>query len=548
MRNKRDQAQGRPPERFLVRHFAWWVLMVIVLISASIRYGLLDVPLERDEGEYAYAARLLLEGIPPYKQMYNMKLPGIYAAYAGVLWIFGQTRTGIHLGLLVINAATIVLIFLLAKRIVDPLAGVMAAASFAVLSIGPSTQGVFANAEHFVILPATGGLILLLRALEDNRIWMLSLSGLLLGIGFIMKQHGAVFIAFGGAYILIHQSRMPHENWLGLMRRCGLFTLGAILPYGLTCLIFAAAGVFENFWFWTVDYALAYISQVTRDLAWLFFKIKTAYVIRSAPMLWMLAGLGLTALMWDKRARRQWIFITMFVLVSFLAICPGFYFRPHYFILLLPAVSLLTGIGISGLTNILSNSPARFLPILMGVICLSMSVDQQRFFLFQATPAEASRIAYGFNPFPESIEISRYIRAHTRENDRIAVIGSEPQIYFYSERRSASGYVYMYPLMEEHDFAVQMQKEMIQEIESVQPEFLVYVGIDTSWLDHPGSHKLLLEWFEKYQSKHYKIVGLVDLLQDKDDLLQNKTVYHWAPNVNWPPSSSSWIALFKRKK
>ena len=542
------QTRGKLLQRLLVRHFAWWVLIVIVLISASIRYGLLDVPLERDEGEYAYAAQLLLKGIPPYQQMYNMKLPGIYAAYAGMLWIFGQTRTGIHLGLLVINAATIVLIFLLARRIIDPLAGVMAAASFAVLSIGPSTQGLFANAEHFVILPAAGGLILLVRALEDNRIWMLSLSGLLLGIGFIMKQHGAAFVAFGGAYTLIHQARRPHVNWLGSMRRCGLFAIGAMLPYGLTCLILTAAGVFENFWFWTVDYALAYVSQVTTDLAWFLFKFKTAYVIRSAPMIWMLAGLSLTALMWDKRARRQRLFITMFVLFSFVAICPGFYFRPHYFILLLPAASLLTGIGISGMANMLSSSPARFLPILVGVACLSMSVDQQRFFLFQATPAEASRIAYGFNPFPESIEISRYIRAHTRDNDRIAVIGSEPQIYFYSGRQSASGYVYMYPLMEAHDFAVQMQKEMIQEIKSVQPEFLVYVHIETSWLDHPGSHKLLLEWFKKYQSKHYKIVGLVDLLQDNDDLLLNKTVYHWAPNVKWPPSSSSWIAVLKRKK
>lgn len=37
-------------------------------------------PLERDEGEYAYAGQLMLQGIPPYQLAYNMKLPGTYAA------------------------------------------------------------------------------------------------------------------------------------------------------------------------------------------------------------------------------------------------------------------------------------------------------------------------------------------------------------------------------------------------------------------------------------------------------------------------------------
>ena len=100
-----------------LHHFAWLVLIMIILITASIRYGLLDVPLERDEGEYAYAGQLILQGIAPYAQVYNMKMPGIYAAYALILAIFGQTTVGIHLGLLVVNAATILLMFLTQKVI-----------------------------------------------------------------------------------------------------------------------------------------------------------------------------------------------------------------------------------------------------------------------------------------------------------------------------------------------------------------------------------------------------------------------------------------------
>jgi len=36
-------------------YWPWIALLIIVLFSAIIRFRLMDVPLERDEGEYAYA-------------------------------------------------------------------------------------------------------------------------------------------------------------------------------------------------------------------------------------------------------------------------------------------------------------------------------------------------------------------------------------------------------------------------------------------------------------------------------------------------------------
>ena len=83
------------------------------MFVAVIRIHLLDVPLERDDGEYAYAGQLILQGVPPYSLVYNMKLPGIYAAYSLILAVFGQTHIAIHSGLLVINIATVFLVFLL---------------------------------------------------------------------------------------------------------------------------------------------------------------------------------------------------------------------------------------------------------------------------------------------------------------------------------------------------------------------------------------------------------------------------------------------------
>ena len=76
---------------------ALWLLLILALV-AVVRIRLLSMPLERDEGEYAYAGQLMLEGEPPYRLIYNMKMPGTYAAYAWIMAVFGQSAAGIHLG------------------------------------------------------------------------------------------------------------------------------------------------------------------------------------------------------------------------------------------------------------------------------------------------------------------------------------------------------------------------------------------------------------------------------------------------------------------
>ena len=97
-----------------------------MLFVGYVRLRLAAVPLERDEGEYAYAGRLILEGIPPYQLAYNMKFPGTYYAYAAIMAVFGQTPWGIHVGLLFVNAATILLVLAVGRRLLgegDTLAG-----------------------------------------------------------------------------------------------------------------------------------------------------------------------------------------------------------------------------------------------------------------------------------------------------------------------------------------------------------------------------------------------------------------------------------------
>src|SRR5438445_4596961 len=100
----------------LLRVAAWLLLAGAAIAVLWARIRLSGLPLERDEGEYAYTGQLLVHGIPPYKLAYSMKFPGTAAVYALVMSIFGQSATGIHIGLIFINLVAVGLIFLLGRE------------------------------------------------------------------------------------------------------------------------------------------------------------------------------------------------------------------------------------------------------------------------------------------------------------------------------------------------------------------------------------------------------------------------------------------------
>lgn len=526
----------------------WGAVLFIVLITAIIRLNLLHLPLERDEGVYAYIGQLILNGFPPYKYAFDMRLPGLYLAYVFILKVFGQTNIGIHAGLILVNAATCILLFLLGRKLLNSFTGVIAAGSFAVLSLSSSVLGAMTHPEHFVVFFAVAGLYLLISALEnDTGGYGLKIfsSGFLLGTGMLMKQHGMLFIFFGGIYLTITLLFNKTFSSKALLTRLGTFFAGSALPYILTCLILLSAGVFDDFWFSTITYARAYVGLVPLDRAFFILKTRLFEVIGASLTIWVLAGIGLTAQLWYKAARKRFLFLTLFFIFSFLAVMPGLYFRRHYFILFLPAGAVMAAVGADSLRNLFSKTGHNIkISILVFLLTLMIAypIYQRKDFLFFSSPEKASRMIYGGNPFPESQEIAKYIKKHSAQSDTIAILGSEPQIYFYSKRLSATKYIYTYPLMENHRFSIGMQQEMIREIEEAKPLFLIFVQLQISWLVRPESKTIIFDWFNKYQSQFYERVGVVDMIPN------DETKFYWDGAASAvTPQSNNNIFVYRRK-
>lgn len=500
------------------------------------------MPLERDEGEYAYSGQLLLQHIPPYRLAYNMKLPGIYAAYAAILGTFGETPAGIHLGLLVVNAATLVLLYFLTARLFGKLAGLIAASSWALLSTSTSVMGFEAHATNFVVLPAIAGILLLLRAVDHDSYWLLFVSGIFSGIAILMKQHGAFFTLFCLIYLL---SLCKREGGMAISpRRSAAFTGGAVLPYVLTCALLYKADVFPQFWFWTVSYAGEYSKMGLRRAIRAFLE-NSAGVTAPAIFIWVLAAFGLSALWWDGRVRRHARFVILLLLCSFLSLCPGAYFRPHYFILILPVIAMLTGIGISAATKkIADHSPSNsiiFLPVSIFLACFSATMLKQHQAFFWANPQAVVESTYPDSPFLAAATVADYVKAHTATTDRIVVLGSEPEIYFYAQRHSATGYLYMYSLIVRQKYTARMREEFMRELEGSKPEYLVYVDVWDSWGERAVSQaEPFMSRLQKYMDDGYEREGVADI--------EVTTQYAWGEAARkYRPLSAKVIYVLRRK-
>jgi 4-amino-4-deoxy-L-arabinose transferase-like glycosyltransferase len=535
-----------PAAQSAIPHKVYYIILVIViLIISGLRYRILDVPLERDEGEFAYIGKLILEGIPPFKEAYDQKLPGVYTMYAIIMALFGETSRGIHLGLLFTNIFSILFLFLAIRKVFNDWVGIITASAFGFLALTPAVLGHSAHATNFVICFALLGLWLFAKARAKKSFGLYFLSGLGLGVAFLMKQPGAFFSLFA-------VSILSYDAWKAgisapiiknFIFKALVLGAGILLPYLFTVFLMWRLGIFDKFWFWTYQYAIAYGTDWS--VGWELLQRGIKILFSQFPGYWALAALGLGSLYWNRLCRPHFFYILSFFTFSFLAVCPGLIFREHYFILLLPAIGLLIGVAAQFLyeKTPLSLTLRLSLPLLLFVALTIQGIAKEKKYFLSATPLEISRTIYGLNPFPESLVIADYVKQITTPKDKIVVVGSEPQIYLYANRRAATGYIYTYGLVDGSRYNKPMIDEMIKEIETSKPVLLIFCSISASWgAQNKQSYEYYMNWLNEYVNQYYDVVGIADLVS------ADETKYIWgAQALEHQSQEGRLIYVLKRK-
>lgn len=520
-------------------------LIFIILFICIFRLRLINVPLERDEGEYAYIGQLILDGTPPYTEAYNMKFPGIYFIYAGILWLFGQTHTAIHFCLLIVNLLSVILLFIFARKAYDDWVAAAAASAFALLSMSYHVQGFWANAEHFILPFVLGANIFLLSGLRKNKIRYFLVSGILFGCAALVKQHGAFFGVFGFAALLISlwQNKIPDKKtyWKYTIAYCG----GIFIPLLLCFFYLAYVGVLKKFYIWTFIYAKEYsLATSLMEIKYNFIRgFQSIWYFSS--LIWMISGVGLITLCLRKYDKQPGILIVCLLIAGIIALSAGFHFSPHYFVFVLPAVALLFGIGIRYTFRVFSSASlplARYFPpIFVVTITMLGTIAAHWDVLYQFSPMEVTQTVYPLYPFPYSQRIAGIIGEKTSREDKIAIIGNEPQFLFYSHRKSATSFIYIYALGEDQPFAEQFRLEMVHQVEAASPKLLVYTNIQPEWYKKPKGWEELDKWFFSFAKLHYVPCARFEYNNIKDTLLITDT-----NSILKKPTHVFWITMYKK--
>ncbi len=495
---------------------AW---LVIVVVFVSLRINLISIPLDRDEGNFGYTGQVILDGGIPYRDVYDHKPPVVFYLYAAALMLFPPTPTGIHIFLHLYNLMTLVVIFLAVKMYTGRLRSALwAALVFGVFSSVPSIQGFTASSEMLMLLPVCLGLLFAVAAVRRHRLAYAFLSGLSAAVACWTKQTGIFLGCFLLLFIVMsHLTGKPPENRnIGLAVRSGLvWLLGFTTVSLLIVTYFSYQGVLDEFFYWSFVHGYYYSSAISSN--YLPVLKRLGDVLAGNAPLFVLSLAFLVPGLFKKLPGA--VFAAGFLFFSLAATVPGYAYR-HYLAQLAPALAVAGGIGIVFWEDKFSFGRSK--PLCLAVVLLLLvgwPLTAHYDYYFNRSPDAFLRRFFGTNLFPESIKIAEFIQRRTMKGSTVFIAGSEPQILMYAERKSATGFVMVYPLTWSFPRYMEFQRQAWREIQSNTPEMIVLVSLQSSQLWDGRAELWWYKMIDEEIVKHYRLTAVTTIKDPVGDVI-----------------------------
>ncbi len=522
-------------------------LAIVLLLIFIIRKNYFNIPFERDEGSYAYAGKIILDGAIPFTDIGSQRLDGVFYAYSVLVWIFGYSIKAIHIAFLLINLASAVMIFFLTRKLSNYMAGLAAAGFFALLSMASSASGFTTQSEHIVVFLILASFLFLFEFFESKKIWQLIISGILFSFAFEVKQTCLFYGVLGGALLLFKGFFEDKSSIKKNLFHALIFSFSIIFPVLFDLLMVYKNGAWADFNLWLFDVAKQYTTSVSFDRGFENFKINFLADYNDYKFFWIFSfiasiGVFFTGLpLWKKIA------VLGLNIAGFLTIIPGYHFQRHYFLQWFPAVCISAAIFIFLVQDLISrfknNTAVIVIPLLLIIIPICINLKDLSAYYFKPNLTLVLKGIYGLQPFLESKIIADKLNSVMKKEDRLAIMGTEIEMYVYTNKKSpsrfaGSGALLEFPIKQSNDW----QKEFIADVEKAAPRFLIFYHNPVSWCANPKTENLLFPWFDKYTAANYKLYGYADMLNEG-------TNYIWEgdPEINNPPKAQFSVYIFERK-
>jgi len=489
--------------RSLVRERFFWaglvavvVALAIALFAIALRAPLFDLPLERDEGEYAYIAWRLGAGETPYLDWFDQKPPGVFLAYRLALALPGDPVVAIRAVGALFCAGSALALFALARALLGTAAAAVAALLFVFLSADPLVQGPIANTEIFMAPWILLSALLSLRVFGAARPRFATgfAAGLALGVAIAFKQVAGVN---GPLLLALFWLRAPRgERLESTTLFAGALTAGVVSVWAAIALWFTARGGLAAALDAIVLHNLQYAADLPLAVRGAALAYYAAPLLPSQGVAWLFAAIGLVALA-RRPDRFPALFLGGFALANAVGVAASGFFFPHYFQQLVPAIALLAAAAIAGA----SAAPPRWRVAAGGALALApLAIAAIGF--WRLDPAEASRRIFPDNYFDAMPAIGAEVAEQTAPGDRVFVFGAEPEVLIYARRASASRYIFLFPVFGAFADADARQAEVIAELEAAHPAAIVWMPLPMFTERGP---RRLTDWTRAQIDAHYRL-------------------------------------------
>jgi hypothetical protein len=488
--------------KWMIRDLHWsqWLgIFGLGLLFIALRWNNFNAPLIRDEGEYAYAAQLLIQGLAPYQYAFIQKPPGVIYSYTLANLLFPEHFWSPRVLAAVFVALATVLLGLIARWEFGRGFALLAMWLMTPMVLLPEIDQFTANTEMFLLLPllATVAVYCYSRGNgHKNSHWFL--AGFLAAATLLYKYTalpilGLVFVSW-----LI-------ETW-SLTRRMAVMgrrVFSAVA--GGTLAVFLGLGFFfihdggKSFWECTVvfnryyagssGFALNYFwSKCEMFWAnwWILFLIPWAVLLKPQPRFLFWLGLYISALF-----------------------ASGASCYPQYYILMMPFWALLSAAGLTILSLKISHWAGKLGPwaahvMVAGVLILVIRPDLPWMLCRSEKFIEAKMGAY---PFVEAQELADQVSQMSSPSDFVFIAGSEPEILCYAHRFSPTRFITSYALMIPTPVAAGYQREAINALQKNPPKLIVFVAASSSWLRQPDSPPAFYNFLNEFIGQNYLRLG-----------------------------------------
>lgn len=524
------------------------LLICLVILIYIIRSKFLNIPFERDEGIYSYFGKLILEGKVPYKDFYEIKFPGLFYFYGFMVFVFGETVKGMHTGFMYLNIATVIIIYNASRQLFSPIAGLISAITFAFVSLTPNLSGFTVQAEHGVAFFISLGIHFYVFARKYNKWYWYGLMGLSMGLAFMVKTTGVFMCVWGGVIIIFDFLFTKPKKIKELFINLSAYSIGGISIVTILFLIIYSKGVFSDMIFFTYELPQMYISNVSFEDGVKYLKNTKDAIIQYHKFFWVHSILAILLCLFKTIDIKLKILGLTLLLFSCLTVVPGFYFYGHYFIQTIPGFSIVAGLTVYSLLSIVKHyfkersAPLPYVYLLIFLMLTYSHFNVLRSYYLKPNYEMILRAVYGNNPFPEAMGIGNFINANSKPEDNIVLIGSEPQIYFYTKKKSPSRHAYFTALVNNIPQHKEWQREFVRDVEKAKPRYFIFFDHPISLLVQKDVDHYVFDWANKYITENFKLVGFVDMIEGQ------RSKYLWGDEINnYKPDPGNNIFIYERK-